>query len=207
MQYSNSVAMKLQPASTMFDTSRFLTAYIKEEEEIEKYLASCPAHIKKPWKSLLSRLFESGTMALATSGAKVLCKRRCPGLDEIRLAIASDPETPASVLNAISAGSSNMVLERIAEHANVSEDLLDILATNRSCEVRMAVCENRKTRAETLWLLATDNCPDVRFRLAETAATKDDVLQALMEDDNPYVASRAGETLIRKIKAQTQRFH
>ncbi|HEY9775835.1 MAG TPA: hypothetical protein V6C81_18885 [Planktothrix sp.] len=82
-------------------------------------------------------------------------------------------------------------LERIAENPNTLPETLDILAQNRSSNVRVAVAENHNTSASTLQQLAHDESVDVRYAMAENVALTEEILDQLLQDDNAYVAARA----------------
>ncbi|MBZ0188108.1 MAG: hypothetical protein K8F91_17805, partial [Candidatus Obscuribacterales bacterium] len=121
-----------------------------------------------------------------------------PDIDMLKELIANHPDTPSVVLDAISPGASDNVLQRICEHQNCSRKLLTLLADHKSCEVRMAVIENPNTPIEKIHVLAQDDCVDVRFRMAEAVNMMNEVLEELVLDENPYVSNRASTTLVRK---------
>jgi len=118
--------------------------------------------------------------------------------DRIRWYMVHHPNTPPSVLAEIaSADAPRAVLERIAEHPRVGQEVLMKLACHQDSEVRAAVSENINVPDEVILLLAKDECPDVRYRVAENPMIALDVLASLAEDENPYVAHRARTTVQR----------
>ena len=114
---------------------------------------------------------------------------------EVERALASNPHTPAVVLDHLAAhGTHPLVLERIACNPTSSQATLKRLANNRCSDVRVAVAENSNADEETLRLLAKDPSIDVRFSMAENHNLPGDILDALCMDENPYVAHRAHVT-------------
>ena len=122
------------------------------------------------------------------------------GLDwrsQARLQLASNPKTPAEVLDALTVNAPVMVLERVAENPNVSLVTLLRLATDADPCVRAAVTENLRTPVLVLQHLLEDPSPDVRYRMAENHHLPVSFLQVLLEDENPYVSNRAQRTIAR----------
>lgn len=113
----------------------------------------------------------------------------------IKIAIASNPQTPASVLVYLARDTDSAVVQRVAENARTPGYCLHFLGWHPEAEVRQAVAENSSTWTETLQGLTIDANPDVRFRIAENPNTPFAVLDQLRNDGNPYVSSRACETL------------
>jgi len=115
----------------------------------------------------------------------------------IALCIASDPETPGEIIEHLARTDDERLLERIAEHPNVSPFLLEILASHPSHNVRSAVADNPNVPEELLMELCNDRHPDVRYQMADNPCMSTDVLNVLAEDSHPYVAHRARLTLMR----------
>jgi hypothetical protein len=131
---------------------------------------------------------------LDTFGVPVRASSKCL---PIALCIATDPETPAELLEPLARTDNERLLERIAEHPNVSPFLLEILASHPSPDVRAAVAENPNVPDRILADLCNDIHDDVRYRIAENASTSAERLMNLAEDPNPYVAHRARLTLMK----------
>jgi hypothetical protein len=117
--------------------------------------------------------------------------------EQIRLHIASNPNTPGAVLAYLAKSGSPRVLERVAENPRAMPQTLELLAQCPVTLVRAAVAENTNCTAEILAILATDPDVDVRYRIAENANLDQNTLRALVEDSNPYVSHRATATLAR----------
>lgn len=113
----------------------------------------------------------------------------------IKLAIASNPHTPPSVLTYLARDPDGRVAQRVAENPRTPGFCLHFLGWHPDVEVRLAVAENTSTWNETLEGLTIDANPDVRFRIAENPNTPGKVLERLKNDANPYVSHRASETL------------
>jgi len=131
---------------------------------------------------------------LETFGVPVRSSSRCL---PIALCIASDPETPTELLERLATTDNERLLERIAEHPNLSPFLLEILASHPSPDVRAAVAENPNVTAEILTALCNDSHDDVRYSIAENPSMSPDTLSMLIEDSNPFVAHRARLTLMK----------
>lgn len=117
--------------------------------------------------------------------------------DYIRWLLATNPNTPAPILDRLASEDVVSLLERIAEHPHTRQATLARLATHDNPRVRAAAAENPNIDKKTMWRLAHDIHPDVRLRLAESYSLPVAILQVLAEDDNPYVQNRARKTLNR----------
>ncbi len=115
----------------------------------------------------------------------------------IHLLLASNPNTPASILDNLANKNSPALLERIAENPRTHTDTLSRLAVHDNPRVRAAVAENSSLPESIMWRLANDIHPDVRLRLAESYSLPFSILQTLAEDSNPYVQMRAQKTINR----------
>lgn len=165
---------------------------MQENQELDMsfgyYLCQdCPdTHIKEALHALLSsRMSDEDTEQEAQDQL----------LSKIRWLIASNPNTPSSVLDRLMTKADWPLLERIAEHPKTTAQSLARLGFHESPEVRAAVAENANTPREVIEMLAGDENPDVRYRLAENHALDGKLLQQLCMDENPYVAHRAQMTL------------
>lgn len=123
----------------------------------------------------------------------------------VKWLIATHPDSPATVLDTITAKAPSELLVRIAENAQTWPTTLARLSCEPFAEVRIAVAENANTPVPILKMLATDSNADVRYRLAESPHLPEDILQDLCADDNPYVAARASQTLARRTPASVTR--
>ncbi len=115
----------------------------------------------------------------------------------IRWLLATNPHTPAPILDCLASEDIVSLLERIAEHPKTRQATLARLATHENPRVRAAIAENPHIDKKTMWRLASDIHPDVRLRLAEGYFLPVSLLQKLAQDDNPYVQNRARKTLTR----------
>jgi len=131
---------------------------------------------------------------LMTFGVNYSMSTKCLPL---ALCIASDPNTPAEILEHLARTDNTRLLEKIAEHPNVKPFLLEILASHSSPDVRAAVSENPNVPEDIVATLCQDDNPDVRFQLAENPYIGEGALNELADDSNPYVAHRARLTLLR----------
>lgn len=155
-----------------------------------------PDHLKEAIQVLLAARLASAETAPKPS------RRRSVVLDDlefeqIRMQIASNPNTPPAVLAYLAKNATPTVLERIAENPRTPIELLSELASSPIAGVRAAVGENSATPLTVLEQLLTDSDADVRYRLAENPQMPLELLKRLSEDMNPYVASRAASTAAR----------
>lgn len=150
------------------------------------------------WKSL-QQLREAVTIFLCSRMHKVCQRARiaiaetgCPHLKNI---LASNPGTPADLLDYLCEVGSRDTLIRIAENPNTSKETLTKLCFHEDCEVRTAVADNVSAPESVYKRLSNDHSTDVRFRLAENPSAPATVLYMLLRDENPYVSHRARQTL------------
>lgn len=154
-------------------------------------------HLKEAIQVLLAaRLDECSTIEKLNkqlrNRSEVLDDRE---FQQIRLQIASNPNTPPAVLNYLARQGDAKLLERIAENPRTPGETLERLAQSAIPSVRIAVAENAKTPSAILATLAVDFDADVRYTLAENAQLPLEVLSQLSDDSNPYVSHRASSTL------------
>jgi hypothetical protein len=131
---------------------------------------------------------------LETFGVPVKSSSKCL---PIALCIVSDPETPGELLEHLAKTDNERLLERIAEHPNLSPFLLEILASHPLPGVRAAVAGNPNVPADVLMSLCNDGHDDVRYSIAENPSMSPEILDYLVEDSNPFVAHRARLTLMK----------
>lgn len=150
------------------------------------------------WRSL-QQLREAVTLFLSARLHSVSERARKAvsetGCNRLKAMIASNPDTPADMLEYLIHVSPIAVLERVAENLNASSQTLWQLAQHECFEVRVAVAENANCPAACLEMLIDDECVDVRFRIAENPSAPIPVLYKALKDENPYVAHRARKTL------------
>lgn len=152
------------------------------------------------WRSL-QQLREAVTLFLSARLHNVSQRARKAvsetGCNRLKAMIASNPETPADMLEFLTHVSPVDVLVRVAENQNACSQTLTRLAMHEDFEVRMAVAENPNCPSICLEMLIDDRCADVRFRLAENPNAPISVLYKALKDENPYVSHRARKTLAR----------
>jgi hypothetical protein len=129
--------------------------------------------------------------------------RQCPAVhDDYRhviLALAANPQTPATVLEHIAnCVDCPRILEKVANNSATGDGTLRRLAEHEHSEVRRAVAENSLLDEGTLNKLVQDVSTDVRYTLAENHLLPVALLIQLSNDENPYVAYRA-ETTLRRV--------
>ncbi len=156
------------------------------------------------WRSL-QQLREAITMFLTARLVSVarratiaVTESGCPRLKSM---LASNPRTPADMLDFLSNVSPVDILLRVAENPSSGKDTLSRLAFHEDPEVRAAVSENPNTPESCFKRLASDESVDVRYRLAENPHSPAAALYNLLKDENPYVAQRARQTLSRILGA------
>ncbi|MBX9686189.1 MAG: hypothetical protein K2X27_05775 [Candidatus Obscuribacterales bacterium] len=152
------------------------------------------------WRSL-QQLREAITIFLsarlnnvAKRAAVAITETGCPHL---KCMMASNPHTPADLLDFLSEVSCPSILERIAENPSTAKDTLSRLAFHPDPDVRSAVAENNNTPETCFKRLIHDESADVRYRIAENPFAPVTSLYTLLRDENPYVANRAKQTLAR----------
>ena len=117
--------------------------------------------------------------------------------NRIRRIIATNPNTPPSVLDYLARNGNKDTQVRVAENPRTPVSALEHLARSDSATVRSAVAENENVSPDILTILGADDDDDVRYQLAENPHLPEELLVALTEDQNPYVADRAEKTLNR----------
>ena len=169
---------------------------------VAQYFSEAPAYIRNALRSTLRAL------GLAPGRSRIgnryvdrhmfLSLPPCKGVHTLKVMLASNPRTPATVLELLLQDDSVTVLERVAENPQTSAAMLTLLALSELVDVRMATIDNRNLPPSEVSRLARDESPDVRYRVAESYNTPVTLLTELAGDDNPYVARRARQTLQRR---------
>lgn len=118
----------------------------------------------------------------------------CPRLKSM---LASNPQTPAEMLEYLTEVSPSATIVRVAENPNTSKETLSKLAFHEDADVRAAVAENANTPESCFKRLIYDESSDVRYRIAENPNVPVASLYALVKDENPFVSHRAKQTLSR----------
>lgn len=134
--------------------------------------------------SRLHKAAQRSTLAISETG--------CPRLKDM---LASNPNTPADLLDFLCNVSSKQTLIRIAENPSTNKDTLTKLCFNEDAEVRAAVADNANAPECCFKRLMNDESADVRYCLAENSHTPATILYSLLRDENPYVNHRARQTL------------
>ena len=120
--------------------------------------------------------------------------------DALMKTIASNPNTPSTVLRTIAFNTTNEeLLARLAANTSTPGEVIHALAKHESKEVRLAVANNQNASMLSVRPLTFDESPTVRFTLAENPFTDKYVLEKLSLDENPFVANRAELTLEKKL--------
>lgn len=132
--------------------------------------------------------------AVSQRANRAIIETGCPRL---KMMIASNPDTPADMLDFLVQVSPVAVIARIAENPNAGRNTLTRLAFHPDPTVRSAVADNPNTPESCFKRLTSDESVDVRFRIAENPQAPVSSLNALLRDENPYVSNRAHQTLAR----------
>ncbi len=152
------------------------------------------------WRSL-QQLREAVTLFLSARlhsvSQRALRSVSETGCNRLKGMIASNPETPADMLEYLTHVSPVGVIVRVAENPNTASYTLSRLAQHEDSEVRCAVAENTNCPSNCVEDLAGDECSDVRYLLAENPHAPLSVLYRALKDENPYVSHRARKTLAR----------
>lgn len=138
---------------------------------------------------LSARLF-----SVAQRAAQSISETGCPHL---KCLLASNPNTPADLLDYLLEVSNSQIHVRIAENPNTSKETLSKLAFSHDPDVRAAIVDNPGTPESCFKRLINDESVDVRYRIAENPHAPLTSLYSLLRDENPYVSQRARQTLAR----------
>jgi hypothetical protein len=105
------------------------------------------------------------------------------------------------VIQGFELGANASILESIATNPNTPCSILRQLVAHSEPDVRAVLADNKSTPLDAIYVLIHDENPDVRYQLAENHNLPIELLQHLAEDENPYVACRAQRT-IRRIESE-----
>ena len=172
------------------------TSRREELSFIVRYQWKSPSHLKEAIRMLInSRKLEESAQSNQPAQEPLDPNE----FRQIRIIIASNPNTPPAVLVYLAAYGPKdaAILERIAENPRTPYCVLEKLARSEFAGVRAAVAENINATADIIALLLDDSEPDVRYRLAENPHLSAQVLNSLAQDNNPYVRHRAALTMLR----------
>jgi len=156
--------------------------------------------MKFNWQSLeqlkeaVTVFLSSRIYAMAQRSAIAISENGCPRLQAM---LASNPDSPADLLDFLVEVACNSVVVRVAENSSASKDTLSRLAFHEDPEVRSAVADNRNTPESCFKRLAIDESGDVRYRVAENPHAPLASLYTLLRDENAFVSQRARQTLSR----------
>ncbi len=122
------------------------------------------------------------------------------GLEKLLSLVASNPQTPNTVLSAISKKQSPRLLCQVASNPHTDLNTLDELARDDHESVRACVADHPKAM-NFMWKLANDESAIVRYVLASNDNLPEHLFNVLAKDEDVRVARRAKRTL-RKLKSQ-----
>lgn len=104
-------------------------------------------------------------------------------------------ETSKEQLAKLAASDNQRIRMRVAENPNTPASILELLAKDKDADVRLAVATNRSSPIDVVYALALDEDPTVRHGLAEDPNSPAGVLKILKTDENAYVSFRAKKTM------------
>jgi hypothetical protein len=110
--------------------------------------------------------------------------------EDVRLRVARNANTPASVLEQLAADENWQVRFNVAENMNTPVSVLEKLAEDDERDIRNYVAKNENTSVSILEKLADDKDDYLRINVAEHKNTSVSVLEKLAEDD--YTSVRSG---------------
>lgn len=109
--------------------------------------------------------------------------------------IASNINTPSSVLEKLAYNESFMIRYKVAKNKKITKEILEILAKDESYFIRYEVAQNPKSNIETLELLAKDESYLIRELVAANKNINLEIIKKLINDDNLDVRSQLFLTL------------
>jgi len=107
--------------------------------------------------------------------------------DDEKIKLVRDPNTSKETLNVLATDKSADVRYWVSCNPNISQESLAILATDKDPGVRHWVALNSNTSQESLAILATDKDSDVRYGVAKHPNTSIETLNVLATDENYWV--------------------
>lgn len=113
----------------------------------------------------------------------------------VRMILAGNPHTPASILTKLAHDENARVRSRVAENPQTPGEVLSELVTDSDPDVRLSVSENPKAPIALLERLARDANADVRLGIAGYDKLPARILSELENDENTFVAAAAKNTM------------
>jgi len=117
----------------------------------------------------------------------LILARACPGS---RLAIATATKS-AELLKILSSDASEDVREAVADNPRATAGILDRLATDSVAAVRMAAASNLNVSANRLEALAKDPVNYVRWSVAHNEKTPSHIIEILIKDADRHISDEA----------------
>ena len=109
--------------------------------------------------------------------------------------IASNIDTPSSVLEILAKDESFSIRSKVAKNKNITKEILEILAKDESYFIRYEVAKNKNITKEILEILAKDESYLVREKVAANKNIDLYILKKLMNDKDFYVKGQLFLTL------------
>lgn len=116
------------------------------------------------------------------------------GLEQLLSLVASNPQTPHTVLEAISKKHSPRLLCQVAANPHTDLNTLEELAGDAHESVRACVADHPKA-ISLMWKLVQDESALVRYVLASNKELPEHIFVALSKDQDFRVARRAKRSL------------
>jgi len=113
--------------------------------------------------------------------------------EDVRLRVARNANTPASVLEQLAADENWQVRFNVAENMNTPLSVLEMLAEDDERDIRNYVAKNENTSVSILEKLADDKDDYLRINVAEHKNTSVSVLEKLAVDENWQVREKVAE--------------
>jgi len=113
--------------------------------------------------------------------------------EDVRLRVARNANTPASVLEQLAADENWQVRFNVAENMNTPLSVLEKLAEDDERDIRNYVAKNENTSVSILEKLADDKDDYLRINVAEHKNTSVSVLEKLAVDENWQVREKVAE--------------
>ena len=113
--------------------------------------------------------------------------------EDVRLRVARNANTPASVLEQLAADENWQVRFNVAENMNTPLSVLEKLAEDDERDIRNYVAKNENTSVSILEKLADDKDDYLRINVAEHKNTSVSVLEKLAVDENWQVREKVAQ--------------
>ncbi len=101
------------------------------------------------------------------------------GDEEERYNIANSANVSVAILDLLAKDDNSDIRAMVAKRLNASQEILDLLSKDKSVHVRMAVAANTKSSPDTLALLAQDNDEYVNRAVAQNISTSQETLNSM----------------------------